>query len=257
MTDCFGFSQVAITLRRSRSASENDWGGLLYTGGQSHFSRTYRLQLVDRVGGGDSFAAGLIYALLRGDDAPAAIEFAAAASALKQSIPGDFNRVSVPEVERLSQGDTSGRIATLNAAQKQKPNRRSNKHENTTLLPMPPKTKAPKSPRQCVSNSEAASGLLTSLQGTDARTNLPGTLYSVRRRYLMQPRRAPGRESVKGAVLEPLSRSIKKAFAQQMPGAGRLRTARPPPFAASFFPDPFFAAEERIGPPEGGGLFAW
>ena len=110
LTDCFGFSQVAITLRRSRSASENDWGGLLYTGGQSHFSRTYRLQLVDRVGGGDSFAAGLIYALLRGDDAPAAIEFAAAASALKQSIPGDFNRVSVPEVERLSQGDTSGRI---------------------------------------------------------------------------------------------------------------------------------------------------
>ena len=110
LTDCFGFSQVAITLRRSRSASENDWGGLLYTGGQSHFSRTYRLQLVDRVGGGDSFAAGLIYALLRGDDAPAAIEFAAAASALKQSIPGDFNRVSIPEVERLSQGDTSGRI---------------------------------------------------------------------------------------------------------------------------------------------------
>ena len=92
---------------------------------------------------------------------------------------------------------------------------------------MPPKTKAPKSPRQCVSNSEAASGLLTGLQGTDARTNLPGTPYSVRRRYLMQPRRAPGRESVKGAVLEPLSRSIKKAFAQQMLGAGRLRTARP------------------------------
>ena len=110
LTDCFGFSQVAITLRRSRSASENDWGGLLYTGGQSHFSRTYRLQLVDRVGGGVSFAAGLIYALLRGEDAPAAIEFAAAASALKQSIPGDFNRVSIPEVERLSQGDTSGRI---------------------------------------------------------------------------------------------------------------------------------------------------
>ena len=125
----------------------------------------------------------------------------------------------------------------------------------TQRLPAP--KKAIKSLTQCVSNSEAASGPHTSPQGTDAVTSLPGTPYSARLRCLTQLERAPGRDSVKGAVLEPLSRSIKKAFAQQMLGAGRLRTARPPPFAASFFPDSFFAAEERIGPPEGGGLFAW
>ena len=92
-----------------------------------------------------------------------------------------------------------------------------------------PTTVAPRSPRQCVSNSEAASGLLTGLQGTDALTNLPGTPYSVR----LQPRRR-----MQGWV---------------------LRAGGPPPAtrAASFFPDSFFAGEERIGPPEGASSFVW
>jgi 2-dehydro-3-deoxygluconokinase len=108
----FGVRQVAVTLRESTSASDNAWSALLFeaAGGEFHHSRKYQVRLVDRIGGGDSFAAGLIHALLSGRDGRAALEFAVAASALKQTIPGDFNRVSVDEVERLAGGDASGRV---------------------------------------------------------------------------------------------------------------------------------------------------
>ncbi|HEX4085785.1 MAG TPA: sugar kinase [Chthoniobacteraceae bacterium] len=106
----FNFKQVAITLRESFSASHNGWSAMLHTGGKSHFSRRYDINIVDRVGGGDSFGAGLIYALLRGDDPDKAINFAVAASCLKHSIPGDYNRVTLEEVETLAKGDASGRV---------------------------------------------------------------------------------------------------------------------------------------------------
>lgn len=106
----FGFEKVAITLRTSLSASDNDWAGLLYDGEDFYFSKTYPLHIVDRVGGGDSFAAGLIYSLLKNKTQRECVEFAAAASALKHSIEGDFNLISVEEVEKLVGGDTSGRV---------------------------------------------------------------------------------------------------------------------------------------------------
>ena len=106
----FGFEQVAITLRTSHSASDNDWAGMLYDGERCCFSKEYRLHIVDRVGGGDSFGGGLICALLNGKNTQEAIEFAAAASALKHSIEGDFNRVTLAEVEKLAGGDGSGRV---------------------------------------------------------------------------------------------------------------------------------------------------
>ena len=110
LADKFGFEKVAITLRSSMSASDNDWAGMLYDGENYCFSKSYHLHIVDRVGGGDSFGAGLIYSLLTGKSTQAAIEFAVAASALKHSIEGDFNRVSVSEVEKLAGGDGSGRV---------------------------------------------------------------------------------------------------------------------------------------------------
>ena len=110
LADQFGFERVAITLRSSISASDNDWAGMLYDGEQYCFSKEYHLRIVDRVGGGDSFGGGLIYALLAGKDSQAAIEFAVAASALKHSIEGDFNRITVAEVEKLAGGDGSGRV---------------------------------------------------------------------------------------------------------------------------------------------------
>lgn len=110
LADKFGFEKVAITLRTSLSASDNDWAGMLYDGENCYFSKEYHLHIVDRVGGGDSFGGGLIYALLSGKEPQAAIEFAVAASALKHSIEGDFNRVSVAEVEKLAGGDDSGRV---------------------------------------------------------------------------------------------------------------------------------------------------
>lgn len=106
----FGFEKVAITLRESISASENEWAALLYDGENCCFSKKYHIHIVDRVGGGDSFSAGLIYSLLAGKKQREALEFAVAASALKHSIEGDFNRVSVQEVEKLAAGDGSGRI---------------------------------------------------------------------------------------------------------------------------------------------------
>jgi 2-dehydro-3-deoxygluconokinase len=110
LTERFKFKQVAITLRESFSASHNGWSAMLYTGGKSHFSRRYDISIVDRVGGGDSFGGGLIYALLRGDDPDKAINFAVAASCLKHSISGDYNRVTLDEVETLAKGDASGRV---------------------------------------------------------------------------------------------------------------------------------------------------
>ncbi len=108
----FGPSLVAITLRESISASDNGWSAVLWNNTRSQFlqSQRYDVRLVDRVGGGDSFAAGLIYGLLTGREPDAALRFAVAASALKQTIPGDFNRVSVAEVDRLAKGDASGRV---------------------------------------------------------------------------------------------------------------------------------------------------
>ncbi len=108
----FGVRQVAVTLRESLSASDNAWSAVLLDGdtGQFHRSQRYDVRLVDRIGGGDSFAAGLIFGLAMGRDPGRALAFAVAASALKQTIPGDFNRVSVNEVERLADGDASGRV---------------------------------------------------------------------------------------------------------------------------------------------------
>ena len=110
LTDRFGFKGVAITLRESLSASDNNWSGMFYTGGQAAFSKKYAVHIVDRVGGGDSFGAGLIYSLLNGFDAQKTIEFATAASCLKHSIENDYNLVSVKEVENLMYGDASGRV---------------------------------------------------------------------------------------------------------------------------------------------------
>ena len=110
LADKFGFEKVAITLRTSISASDNDWAGMLYDGENYCFSKSYHLHIVDRVGGGDSFGGGLIYALLSGKSTQDAVEFAVAASALKHSVEGDYNRVTVSEVEKLAGGDGSGRI---------------------------------------------------------------------------------------------------------------------------------------------------
>lgn len=110
LMDRFNFEKVAITLRTSISASDNDWAGMLYDGENYCFSKEYHLHIVDRVGGGDSFGGGLIYAILSGKDTQQAVEFAVAASALKHSIEGDYNRVTVAEVEKLAGGDASGRV---------------------------------------------------------------------------------------------------------------------------------------------------
>jgi 2-dehydro-3-deoxygluconokinase len=112
VTRDFGPKMVAITLRESVSASDNGWSAVLWdaTTGTMHHSQRYDVRLVDRIGGGDSFAGGLIYGLVTGRTPEASLRFAVAASALKQTIPGDFNRVSVDEVDRLAGGDASGRV---------------------------------------------------------------------------------------------------------------------------------------------------
>ena len=110
LADKFGFEKVAITLRTSISASDNDWAAMLYDGENYCFSKEYHLHIVDRVGGGDSFGGGLIHALLKGMNPQDAIEFAVAASALKHSIEGDYNLVSEDEVLKLAGGDASGRV---------------------------------------------------------------------------------------------------------------------------------------------------
>ncbi len=112
LTNELGPPMVAITLRESLSASDNGWSAALWDAGAGafHHSQHYTVRLVDRIGGGDSFAAGLIYGLVSGRAPEAALRFAVAASALKQTIPGDFNRVSVAEVDALAKGDASGRV---------------------------------------------------------------------------------------------------------------------------------------------------
>lgn len=110
LTDKFGFKGVAITLRESLSANDNNWSAMLYTNGQAVFSKKYAMHIVDRVGGGDSFGAGLIYSLVNNYEPQKAIEFAVAASCLKHSIEGDYNMVSVKEVETLAGGNASGRV---------------------------------------------------------------------------------------------------------------------------------------------------
>ncbi len=100
-----------ITLRESHSADRNGWSAVMHNGHEMLSSRQYEItDIVDRVGAGDSFAAGLIYGLLTYGDDGRALEFATAASCLKHSVPGDFNRVSVAEVESLMAGEASGRV---------------------------------------------------------------------------------------------------------------------------------------------------
>ena len=111
LADRFGFKTVAITLRSSISASDNGWAAMLYENGEYFFSKEYMIHIVDRVGGGDSFGAGLIYATLAGQSPQEKLEFAVAASCLKQTIEGDFNCVTVDEVKKLAGGDGSGRVA--------------------------------------------------------------------------------------------------------------------------------------------------
>ena len=110
LAERFGFKKVAITLRGSISASDNDWAGMLYSDGKASFSPQYHVRIVDRVGGGDSFGGGLIYSLLSGYSDQDAINFAVAASCLKHSIEHDFNLMSVSEVKSLADGNASGRV---------------------------------------------------------------------------------------------------------------------------------------------------
>lgn len=110
MKDKFGFKYVISSLRESYSASDNGWSACAYDGNEFYHSRKYDIRIVDRVGGGDSFASGVIFGLLEGKNFKDALEFGVAASALKHTIHGDFNMVTVSEVENLLQGDASGRV---------------------------------------------------------------------------------------------------------------------------------------------------
>ncbi len=110
MKEQFNFTYVVSSLRESWSASDNGWSAVAYDGKDLIQSKKYDLRIVDRVGGGDSFAAGLIYGLVTGKSIGDSLEFAVAASALKHTIPGDFNHVSLEEVEALVGGDGSGRV---------------------------------------------------------------------------------------------------------------------------------------------------
>ena len=106
----FNFKYVATSLRESHSASDNGWSVMLYDGQDMYTSKKYNIHIVDRVGGGDSFAAALIYTLIKEKNLQESVEFAAAASCLKHTIPRDFNLVSIEEIEFLKNGDGSGRV---------------------------------------------------------------------------------------------------------------------------------------------------
>ena len=108
----YGCRYAAITLRESYSASRNGWSAMLYDGNENkaYFSNKYDIQIVDRVGGGDSFTAGIIYSLITGKSNKEAVEFAAAASCLKHTIEGDFNRTSAEDVENLLKSGGNGRV---------------------------------------------------------------------------------------------------------------------------------------------------
>ena len=110
LADRFGCRKVAITLRTSLSATDNLWSGMLWTPEGACFAPEYKVHIVDRVGGGDSFGGGLIYALASGYGTQDAIDFAVAASCLKHAIEHDFNLVSVAEVKSLAAGNASGRV---------------------------------------------------------------------------------------------------------------------------------------------------
>lgn len=110
ISEAYGCKAVAFTLRTSISANDNRWAGMLYRDGSYFFSRGYDIRLWDRIGGGDSFGAGLIYAMLQEFGPQDTIEFAIAASCLKQTIQGDFNRVTVGEVKSLMNGSGTGRV---------------------------------------------------------------------------------------------------------------------------------------------------
>jgi sugar/nucleoside kinase (ribokinase family) len=107
----FGFKYVVSTLRESLSATHNGWKALIYDGKEFYQSKHYDINpIIDRVGGGDSFSGGLIHGLLTKPNQAEALEFAVAASALKHTIPGDFNLVSADEVESLAGGNANGRV---------------------------------------------------------------------------------------------------------------------------------------------------
>jgi len=107
----FNLKYVSISLRASRSATDNDWSAILYDGAKAYISKTYHIDyIVDRIGGGDAYSAGIIYGLLTGQDLQETVDFAAAAGCLKHSIHGDFNLTNFDEVQALVVGDGSGRI---------------------------------------------------------------------------------------------------------------------------------------------------
>jgi len=110
LVDRFALKMAAITLRESFSASDNGWSGIVYNGKEFAQSKKYEVHIVDRVGGGDAFASGLIYAMLNKYSLEDTVNFAAAASCLKHTIPGDFNLCTIAEVKALMQGDGSGRV---------------------------------------------------------------------------------------------------------------------------------------------------
>ena len=106
----YNINTVAITIRKSISASDNDWSALLFRNGKAYFSKEYHIHIVDRVGGGDSFGAGLIYGLLNNFEDQKIIEYAAAASCLKQTIELDVNLSKPSDILALVNGDGSGRV---------------------------------------------------------------------------------------------------------------------------------------------------
>lgn len=110
--EAFGCNKIALTVRESLSASDNNCSGSLYDGASGRLCQApwYAIRIVDRIGGGDAFDAGLIFALMRGDSDQQAVDLASAASALKHTVEGDFSRMSLAEVEALMAGDSSGRV---------------------------------------------------------------------------------------------------------------------------------------------------
>ena len=110
LTERFGLRAAAVSLRRSHSASDNTWGGMLYTGGRAFVSRDYEVRIVDRVGAGDSFSAGIVSGFLDGRTPQETVEFAAAYSCLKHTVEGDLPLISRGEAEALLCGSGSGRV---------------------------------------------------------------------------------------------------------------------------------------------------
>jgi 2-dehydro-3-deoxygluconokinase len=106
----YGFSKVGITLRESHSADDNNWSAVYWDGAELLVGRKYPVRIVDRVGGGDAFSAGVIYGNTRGLDSRATLDFAVASSALAHTFHGDFNLVTEKEVLAIAGGDTSGRV---------------------------------------------------------------------------------------------------------------------------------------------------